>query len=353
MQIQSRNAIPLALVLILALSAAGCAAPGARPGATGTPAQATVSPSLQPTPLTPGPTLPVTAEPTETVPLATPAPSPSSPTGALIALNDYRYRLIAQFGAPFYCDPDEYPVAREVTPDEVAQRVAALQKNPAEYEAILRHLGLAGTASLTPQQQAAVYAESKMLNSIRLEPAGAGKYTFSLRVGTQGPQGTAISGIIDSSGAITDVKREPAFLTCPICLAANTLIDTPDGAIPVQDLRPGMPVWTVDRAGERRAVRVEETVRRPAPVGSRLVRLVLDDGRALLASPNHPTTDGRVIGDLKTGDVLDGARVASAAQAPYTDGWTYDLLPEGETGAYWANGILLGSTLAGDYTSRQ
>ncbi len=28
-----------------------------------------------------------------------------------------------------------------------------------------------------------------------------------------------------------------------------------------------------------------------------------------------------------------------------TDDYTYDILPSGSTGAYWANGILLGSTL--------
>lgn len=29
----------------------------------------------------------------------------------------------------------------------------------------------------------------------------------------------------------------------------------------------------------------------------------------------------------------------------YSNGYTYDVLPSGDTGLYWANGILIGSTL--------
>jgi hypothetical protein len=32
----------------------------------------------------------------------------------------------------------------------------------------------------------------------------------------------------------------------------------------------------------------------------------------------------------------------------YNTGATYDLLPSGETGLYWANGVLLKSTLSTD-----
>jgi hypothetical protein len=43
---------------------------------------------------------------------------------------------------------------------------------------------------------------------------------------------------------------------------------------------------------------------------------------------------------------LNGATVATAALEAYDGGATFDLLPSGGTGAYWANGILLASTLA-------
>jgi hypothetical protein len=75
------------------------------------------------------------------------------------------------------------------------------------------------------------------------------------------------------------------------------------------------------------------------------VSLALDDGRLVLVSPGHPTSDGRRVGDLSVGDKLDGARIASVARVTYAGGATYDVLPAGATGAYWANGVLLRSTL--------
>jgi hypothetical protein len=81
------------------------------------------------------------------------------------------------------------------------------------------------------------------------------------------------------------------------------------------------------------------------PVTHQVVRLVLDDGRSVTASPGHPLPDGRRLGDLRPGDRLDGPRVLSTALLPYSEPSTFDLLPSGETGAYWADGIPLGSTL--------
>ena len=292
---------------------------------------------------TPTSPLPATAPPLTPLPL--PATGTPTPSAGSIALDDLKYRLIAQFGTPFYCDPARYPVAHLISDEQVAQSVAALQKNPQEYEAILRHLGLSGMTSLTVQQQRDIFNENVMLNAIMLTPAGE-KYEFNLRVGNYGTQGTAISGVIDSSGAVTVAKREPTFLSCPICLAADTLINTPQGQIAVQDVKQGMLVWTADASGRRLAAPVLETVRRPVPPDVWITQVVLEDGRALLVSPNHPTMDGRVIADLQVGDFLDGTRVASAERVIYRDGWTYDILPAGETGAYWANGIWLKSTLA-------
>jgi hypothetical protein len=41
----------------------------------------------------------------------------------------------------------------------------------------------------------------------------------------------------------------------------------------------------------------------------------------------------------------DGATIASIGWTPSTAPATYDILPAGPTGTYWANGILVGSTL--------
>lgn len=127
---------------------------------------------------------------------------------------------------------------------------------------------------------------------------------------------------------------------CPICLSGDTSIDTPAGPVNVKDLRIGMQVWSL-KAGERVAAPVEKVSRTPSPHHF-VVHLVLEDGRALDASPGHPLTDGRLLGALAVGDVVDGSTVHSAELVPYDQPFTYDILV-GE--GYWANGILVGSTL--------
>ncbi|MBI2053568.1 MAG: Hint domain-containing protein [Candidatus Sungbacteria bacterium] len=135
---------------------------------------------------------------------------------------------------------------------------------------------------------------------------------------------------------------------CPICLAEDTLIATPSGEVAVQNIGEGMTVWTADASGARVAAKILEVSRTPVPSTHRVVHLVLEDGRALFVSPGHPTADSRTMGDLKSGDTIDGSRVVATELVPYSKGFTYDLLPKGDTGFYWADGILIGSTLSQD-----
>lgn len=132
---------------------------------------------------------------------------------------------------------------------------------------------------------------------------------------------------------------------CPICLASNAMIATPWGEVDVKTLQPGDVVWSVEPDGKKMAQPLVAVAKTPVGSTHRVVDLKLSDGRELFVSPNHPTADGRLVGDLKTGDAFDGADVLSAESVPYWDDATYDLLPEGETGYYWANGVLLESTL--------
>lgn len=275
-----------------------------------------------------------------TPPTRAPVPSPTLTSPIVVEL---KYQVLNRFPNIFFCDPDLYPVAHEVSDQEIANRVAVLAQNPAEYQAILKHLGLTGATTLSAAQRRQIDGERKRLNAVQLQPAGQA-YAFGLRTAEQ-TRGLAIQGVINSNGTITVTQQQPTITTCPICLAGSTLIDTPQGAVPVRDLREGMPVWTVDRAGVRQPSVIIKTVRRPVPVDSPVVHLVLDDGRQVLVSAAHPTLDGRRIGDLAVGDVLDGARVMRMELMPLPDGATFDLLPAGETGAYWANGVLLASTL--------
>ena len=82
------------------------------------------------------------------------------------------------------------------------------------------------------------------------------------------------------------------------------------------------------------------------PPGHLMVHLRLADGRELLASPGHRTADGRPLGSLAMGDEVNASKVTLWELVPYDGSRTYDLLPAGPTGEYWANGVLLSSTLS-------
>jgi hypothetical protein len=133
---------------------------------------------------------------------------------------------------------------------------------------------------------------------------------------------------------------------CPICLAKNTLIDTPQGEIPVQEIQKGMTVWTLDKSGLLVIGVVVKTSKTPVPPSHKVVKLVLKDGRTLFVSPEHPTIDGRSIRALQPGDPYSNSQVLSSDLVLYSDTFTYDILPSGPTGFYFANDIPLASTLA-------
>jgi hypothetical protein len=131
----------------------------------------------------------------------------------------------------------------------------------------------------------------------------------------------------------------------PICLPPVAEIATPDGPRALRDLRVGDRVLSFDEDGRSIVVPVARLGSTLAPAGHEVVGVVLDDGRALRGSPGHPTADGRSLGELVAGDVLDGSEVVAAEPEPYPFARTYDLLPAGPTGAYVADGVALGSTL--------
>jgi hypothetical protein len=132
---------------------------------------------------------------------------------------------------------------------------------------------------------------------------------------------------------------------CPLCVCASpdTPIATPAGDRLIADLRPGDLVYSV----EHDAVVVVPVARiNRAPVTEHhMVRVALASGRILEISAPHPTADGRTFGDLRPGTLLDGIVVTSVTLVPYAHPFTYDILPASATGAYYAGGALIGSTL--------
>jgi Hint domain len=336
----------LAVVLLVTAAcgdrlASGVGAPGSptpQPFASATAISATIQPVTPPPSGVPTPT-----------PVVTPAPTPS-PTitpvasGAL-TLAQLKYRLIDRFGRLWYCDPDFYPVARADQDTLAESRFPEIQNDPATFNAILAHLGYVPSTAYTHEQKLAIYTDWKMLGALHLDLAGAA-YHFIARFTPDQKTGSLVDGTIDQRGQIAVASQTPSGPPpCPICLARGTRIATPSGPIAVEDIREGMTVWTADPSGERVAAVVTVVGSMTAPADHTVVHLVLADGRELYASPGHPLADGRLLGSIAAGDTVDGAAVTTADRVPYGSGTTFDLLPSGPTGTYWADGLPLASTL--------
>jgi hypothetical protein len=277
----------------------------------------------------------------------TPAPSPT-PGGGLTQA-ELKYRIVDRFGPLAFCDPDYYPVARADEQTLAHDRLPDIQKDAPTFGAILIHLGISTNPPYASDQELAIYREWKMLNALRLDQVSAGFHFNGVFVGFGSPitpPEWRVDGTIDQRGGITVASQTPSGRPpCPICLAQGTRIATPSGDVAVEDLRLGDVVWTRDAAGTQVASPLIQIGRTPVPPTHRVVHLLLSDGRAVEVSPGHPTADDRTVGDLVAGDLYDGAVVVSARRVPYVGGATFDVLPAGATGTYWANGVLLDSTI--------
>lgn len=274
---------------------------------------------------------------------STPIPTPASGTSP----TELKYRVLEEFPDFFFCDPDFYPVARGDEMTRARERFPEIQMNQEEFQEILDHLGLSGTTTFTDDQKLDIYREHKKLNAVHFEAAGDA-YQFQIKTGQEGLQGSIITGLIEAGGSIEILQQDSGVITCPICLAAGTLIDTPRGPVPVEELRVGELVWTQDEAGRRVSAPILKTGNMEVPASHQMMQLLLEDGRGLWASSGHPTAHGLRLGDLQIGDRLDGAQVIHIEYVPYRARYTYDILPAGSTGFYWANEIMIGSTLAGE-----
>ena len=278
----------------------------------------------------------------------TAGPTPA-PGGSPLGVTQLKFAVLDSVGAPVYCDPDFYPLAR--AGGEQASAIAkypAIRADSELYAAIVTHEHLP-SGDLSDAEKLVLYRAWKLVNALTLTQSGS-DYSFQYRVlsKTGAASYLMVSGTVHVNGAVTVSSRTPTGApNCPICLAASTLISTPTGSVRVTDIKPGMLVWTAGADGSRIAAPVLEVGSIQVPAGHMMVHLILADGRELLASPGHRTADGRQLGTLAAGEQLDGSAITLWELVPYAGGRTYDILPAGATGDYWANGILLSSTLHG------
>lgn len=270
-------------------------------------------------------------------------PVPAS--GGPLSQAQLKFAVMDAVGKPVWCDLDFYPLARAgVEQANAIAKYPEIRADGPTYAAILAHEHLP-PGDLDDAQKLTLYRAWKLLRVVSLTPGGAA-YSFDYETATATAY-EQVAGTVATDGRVNVTSRTAAMRpSCPICLAASTLIAAPGGPLRVTDIRVGMVVWTRDAGGRRVAEPVIAIGSTPVPAGHLMVHLVLADGRELLVSPGHPTADGRHAGDLRAGETLDGSTITLWELVPYDAGRTYDLLPAGATGHYWANGILMGSTLS-------
>ncbi|HEX7949480.1 MAG TPA: Hint domain-containing protein [Candidatus Limnocylindrales bacterium] len=277
-------------------------------------------------------------------------PGPSILPGTTLTTGELALLLIDRLGPRWFCDPDFYPLARPSFEEGKAanERFAEIQDDSVLFAAVVRELGYGVGSTYSDAQKLEIYRLWKAIVSVSLEAVDASHYRFDYLAQPVGDAqyGTETKGTVDTSGTIVvDATSSAEAPNCPICLARGTAIDTPAGEVAVERLRPGDPVWTLDEAGRRVAGLVIAIGSTRAPANHRVIRLVLADGRTVTASPGHPLADGRLLGTLQPGDLVDGSRVATTTKLAYRGGETFDLVVSGPTGIYLSDGIPLGSTL--------
>ena len=145
------------------------------------------------------------------VPSSTPVPPTVIPTlpESSLSITELKYRILTQFPDFFFCDPDlnnELVLAKE--------RFEGLQANEEQFEAIMSRNNLSNSSFLTDQQKLLIYRESKKLNAISFQ-SSEDSYQFQIQTGSEGRQGSQITGTIDANGSIVIQQQAAIFPNCP------------------------------------------------------------------------------------------------------------------------------------------
>ncbi len=141
---------------------------------------------------------------------------------------------------------------------------------------------------------------------------------------------------------------EPEKWDCCHCLSKGSKILTPSGYKSVEKLKLGDSVMTVGRKGKLKSAIITKQVKIKAGNRHVMLRVVLMDGSVAEFTPTHPDINGiSFIKSLHSSDLIKQIKEINLIK--YNSTYTYDILPEGSTGAYIADGVLLGSTLSPNF----
>lgn len=155
------------------------------------------------------------------------------------------------------------------------------------------------------------------------------------------PDGTSIYAP-NAKECFRGSRKKPCYKKC---LPGTALIATPTGPRRVDSLQVGSIVWSLDASGLRVAVPLQRVGSVDVGNDHQLIRIVLADGRMVQASWGHPTSDGAVFGRLAIGASLDGSQIEDVSTVHLSGERTFDILPASNTGFYWADGVMVGSSL--------
>jgi len=180
-----------------------------------------------------------------------------------------------------------------------------------------------------------VISENKVFVNILDKESNA----HNLRMELQGKKELLVE-VLDYGSFKAKKTKAQASCEVPNCCSADTRVRTSSVDKRIQDIKRGDLVIS-DGNKSAKIIKINKIETKK----HKILFIRLNDGTVLEISPEHLTSNGKKFKDLKLGDVIDGRLVVEIKLKNYNYKYTYDILPDSQSGNYFANGVLIGSTL--------
>jgi hypothetical protein len=130
-----------------------------------------------------------------------------SPVGNPLTVDELKFKVIDAVGAPVYCDPDFYPVARQGGEEANAiSNYPAIRAQSALYAALIAHEHLP-PGDLDDAQKLMLYRAYKLLNALTLAQSGS-DYAFEFRAQNQSKTSIElVKGTVRIDGVVNVTSR--------------------------------------------------------------------------------------------------------------------------------------------------